>query len=148
MVKKSIKKRNGQKSIKKLLIVENQKDSLKNNIVSLEKNLNLIKSQVNIYMNLFLSVILLNLLFVVSAIGKIKNFSGTVKSLKNVFWVKNLPNWFFNLSIVCVIILLLVAPSTILYSLFNPKYNIYSRFSCYGIIAFTIMATLVISFSN
>ena len=67
-------------------------------------------------MNLFLSVILLNLLFVVSAIGKIKNFSGTVKSLKNVFWVKNLPNWFFNLSIVCVIILLLVAPSTILYS--------------------------------
>ena len=44
-------------------------------------------------MNLFLSVILLNLLFVVSAIGKIKNFTGTVKSLKNVFWIKNLPNW-------------------------------------------------------
>jgi len=97
-------------------------------------------------MNLFLSVILLNLLFVVSAIGKIKNFSGTVKSLKNVFWVKNLPIWFFNLSIVCVIILLLVAPSTMMYSLFNPKYNIYSKFSCYGIIAFTIMATLLFHF--
>ena len=76
-------------------------------------------------MNLFLSAILLNLLFIVSAIGKIKNFTGTVKSLKNVFWIKNLPNWFFNLSIIGVIILLLAAPSIIMYSLFNPKYNIY-----------------------
>ena len=37
------------------------------------------------------SILCLCLLFIASAIGKINNFSGTVKSLKSVFWIKKLP---------------------------------------------------------
>ena len=92
------------------------------------------------------SILLLCLLYVASAIGKINNFSGTVKSLKSVFWIKNLPLWFYQLSIVGVIILLICAPSILVYSTFYPGYSLYAKYSCYALILFTILATLLFHF--
>ena len=92
---------------------------------------------------LLISTVLLNLLFVASAYGKINNFEATSKGLKGVFWIKGLPMWFFKLAIACVIVLLLVAPSVMLYAVFDPSKSIYAVYSCYALIAFTIMATLL-----
>jgi putative oxidoreductase len=92
---------------------------------------------------LITSVVLINILFISSAFGKINNFNGTVNSLKSVFWIKKLPLWFFQLAIAGVIVLLICAPSVMLYSVFNPKYNMFARFACYALIAFTLLASLL-----
>ena len=92
---------------------------------------------------LTISVVLMNMLFIASAFGKISNFNGTVKSLKGVFWVQNLPNWFFQLAIAIVIVLLLTAPSVMLYAVFNPKYSLYAKYACYALIVFTLLASLL-----
>ncbi len=94
-------------------------------------------------MQLLISVLAINLLFIMSAYGKITKFNGTVESLKKVFWIKNLPNWFFQLAIAGVIVLLIVAPSIMTYAVFNKKYMNLAKYSCYALIAFTIMATLL-----
>ena len=92
------------------------------------------------------SILCLCLLFIVSAIGKINNFSGTVKSLKSVFWIKKLPIWFYQLAILGVIVLLICAPTTLVYATFNPKYNLHAKYSCYALVTFTILATLLFHF--
>ena len=98
-------------------------------------------------MNIILiSSILINLLYYASAYGKINNLTGTAKGLKNIFWIKGLPLWFFQFTIFCVIILLIVAPSTIILGSVNDKYTYLARFSCYVLVAFTILATLLYHF--
>ena len=97
-------------------------------------------------MKLLLSVLLLNFLFFMSAINKIKNFSSTVESLRNVFWIKGLPIQFFQLAIICVIILLITAPIIMLYSVFNKSFRNYAILGCYSLILFTILATLLFHF--
>ena len=95
-------------------------------------------------MNLLLaSVVLLNILFLASAFGKINNFNGVAKGLKGVFWIKNLPLWFFKLAIAGVIVLLICAPSVMLYAVFNPKYRLFAKYACYALIAFTLLASLL-----
>ena len=97
-------------------------------------------------MKLIISVLLMNLLFFMSAIHKINNFSSTVKSLQAVFWVKNLPVQFFQLSIIGVIILLITAPMVMVYSVFNKSFRNYAKLCCYALIVFTILATLLYHF--
>ena len=94
-------------------------------------------------MLLLISVLCLSLLFVVSAIGKINNFSATVNSLKSVFWIKKLPNWFYQLSIMGVIVLLIGAPIILVCAVLNPMYSIFAKLACYALILFTILATLL-----
>ena len=93
-----------------------------------------------------ISTLLINLLYYASAYGKINNLTGTAKGLKNIFWIKGLPLSFFQFTIFCVIILLIVAPSIILLASINKKYNLYAKLSCYALIAFTILATLLYHF--
>jgi uncharacterized membrane protein YphA (DoxX/SURF4 family) len=81
-----------------------------------------------------------------SAIHKINNFSSTVKSLQAVFWIKNLPVQFFQLSIIGVIILLITAPIVMVYSVFNKSFINYAKLCCYALIVFTILATLLYHF--
>lgn len=89
------------------------------------------------------AVLLLNAIYIISAYGKIVNFKGTVDSLKNVFWIKNLPQWFYSLAILLVIVLLISGPGVILYSLFNDKLNKYAKYMCYALAGFTLLATLL-----
>jgi len=93
-----------------------------------------------------ISALLINLLYYASAYGKINNLTGTAKGLKNVFWIKRLPLSFFQFTIFCVIILLIVASSIIILASINKKYNLYAKLSCYALIAFTILATLLYHF--
>ena len=93
-----------------------------------------------------ISALLINLLYYASAYGKINNLTGTAKGLKNIFWIKGLPLWFFQFTIMCVIILLIVAPSFIILASINKKYNLHAKLSCYALIAFTILATLLYHF--
>ena len=59
------------------------------------------------------------------------------------FWIKNLPLWFFKLAIAGVIVLLICAPSVMLYAVFNPKYRLFAKYACYALIAFTLLASLL-----
>ena len=97
-------------------------------------------------MKLLISVLLMNLLFFMSGIHKINNFSSTVKSLQGVFWIKNLPLQFYQLAIIGVIILLITAPTVMLYSVFNKSFRNYAKLCCYALILFTILATLLYHF--
>jgi hypothetical protein len=85
----------------------------------------------------------LNTLFVISAYGKIVGFKGTVVSLKSVFWVKNLPDWFFQFTIFMVIVLLLVGPGVIMYSFYDHSYSEHAKHACYALAGFTLLATLL-----
>ena len=99
-------------------------------------------------MKLLLSVLLMNLLYVMSAVHKINNFSSTVKSLQGVFWIKNLPLQFYQLAILGVIVLLITAPLVMLYGVFNKSFRLLSKLSCYALIIFTILATLLYHFPS
>ena len=73
--------------------------------------------------------LLLNALFVISAYGKIVGFKGTVGSLKSMFWIKNLPEWFFQFTIFMVIVLLLVGPGVIMYSFYDRTFSEYAKYA-------------------
>ena len=90
-----------------------------------------------------IGALLLNALYVISAYGKIVGFKGTVGSLKNVFWIKNLPDWFYELAIFLVIALLLVGPGVIMYSFYDSSYSLYAKYACYALAVFTLLATLL-----
>ena len=87
--------------------------------------------------------LLLNALFVISAYGKIVGFKGTVGSLKSVFWIKNLPDWFFQFTICMVIVLLLVGPGVIMYSFYDRTFSEYAKYACYALAVFTFLAALL-----
>ena len=57
------------------------------------------------------------LMYFLAGVNKARNFSQTVSGLKNMFFLKNLPNLFYQLAIFLVIVLEIVAPLVILYSL-------------------------------
>tara|TARA_B100001287_G_C22454621_1_gene422175 strand:- start:127 stop:516 length:390 start_codon:yes stop_codon:yes gene_type:complete len=87
---------------------------------------------------LFISALLLTLIFFVSGVNKAKNIKGVAKGLE-----KKLPVLGSSLSllaIVGVVILEIVAPILIIVSLFGYYKNI-GIASCYSIILFTILAT-------
>ena len=90
-----------------------------------------------------IGALLLNALFVISAYGKIVGFKGTVGSLKSMFWVKNLPEWFFQFTIFMVIVLLLVGPGVIMYSFYDRTFSEYAKYACYALAGFTALATLL-----
>jgi uncharacterized membrane protein YphA (DoxX/SURF4 family) len=90
-----------------------------------------------------IGTLLLCALFVISAYGKIVGFKGTVGSLKSVFWISNLPDWFFQFTICMVIVLLLVGPGIIMYSFYDKTYTEYAKYACYALAGFTLLATLL-----
>jgi uncharacterized membrane protein YphA (DoxX/SURF4 family) len=85
------------------------------------------------------------LMFFLSGIGKIKDFSKVSKSLRKRFPLK-LPLVFFKIAIICVIILLSGGSSFILYSTFTGEHKKISSYIILLLIAFTIAATLLYHF--
>ena len=83
------------------------------------------------------------LMYFLAGINKARNFSGTVSGFKNMFFLKKLPNIFYQLAIIMVIILEIVAPIIILYSLQTNLYTDIANYSCLGLGIFTILATLI-----
>ena len=87
---------------------------------------------------------LLLLIFFQAGINKILNFNSTVSGFKKMFFMKNLPDIFYTLIIVGVIILEIVAPIIIMMNIsgFYP-YRELSFLSAIGLAVFTILATLI-----
>ncbi len=86
------------------------------------------------------------LMYFLAGINKARNFAGTVSGLKNMFFVKKLPNLFYQLAIFIVIVLEILAPIIILYSLQTNMYNDLAYYSSVGLAVFTVLATLIYHF--
>ena len=86
------------------------------------------------------------LMYFLAGINKARNFAGTVSGLKNMFFLKKLPNIFYQIAIIMVIILEIVAPIIILYSLQTNMYNDLAYYSSIGLAVFTVLATLIYHF--
>ena len=86
------------------------------------------------------------LMYFLAGINKLQKFSGTVSSFKNMFFLKKLPNIFYQFIILFVIILEILAPIIILYSLQTNMYYNLAYISCIGLAGFTVLATLIYHF--
>ena len=96
-------------------------------------------------MILFLASLLLLLMFLFSGFNKLFNLQQTANYLNNKVNF-NIPNIFYVLAIINVIIIQICCSSYILYSIYNNTYNDYINYSIYAIIGFTILATLIFHF--
>ena len=86
------------------------------------------------------------LMYFLAGINKAKNFSATVTGFKKMFFLKNLPNLFYNVAIFLVIVLEILGPIIIQYSLFTNSYEMYAYYSSIALAIFTILATLIYHF--
>ena len=91
---------------------------------------------------LFIASMMLVLMYLISGYGKINDLTGNANSLKSKTGL-NLPFNSFLLAIIIVILLEFVGSASILYSAYTGKNKEYALYSTYGLIAFTILATLL-----
>lgn len=92
-------------------------------------------------MLLLIGKILLLLIFFLSGISKIKNFKGTVSGFKNVFFLKKMPNFIYNLIIFLVVILEILGPIIILYNSQTNNLTELSYYSSISLAIFTLLTT-------
>lgn len=92
---------------------------------------------------LLISTILISLIYIKAGFNKINHFTSNVKGLKEMFPVKTLPNKFYELAILLVIIIEIVAPLVLILSNFVPVLFNAARVAIYSLIIFTILATLL-----
>lgn len=91
---------------------------------------------------LFIASMMLVLMYLISGYDKINNIYSNANSLKSKTGI-NLPFNLFILAIIIVILLEFVGSASILYSAYTGKNKEYAYYSSYGLIAFTILATLL-----
>ena len=94
----------------------------------------------------FVYAFMILLMYFLAGINKAKNFSSTVTGFKNMFFMKKLPNLFYQLAIFLVIVLEILAPIIILYSLQTNTYIDLAYFSSVGLAGFTVLATIIYHF--
>jgi uncharacterized membrane protein YphA (DoxX/SURF4 family) len=94
--------------------------------------------------SLFIGSLCLVTIYLLSAVGKIQNLSGTAKYLQN--RLTFLPIEICLFAIIMVIILQLLAPSFILFSAITNKAKSYAFISAVALIAFNILATAIFHF--
>ena len=90
-----------------------------------------------------ISAVLILLLYIMSGVGKVQDFNGTVGhfSTKPIF--KHMPKVINQLIILGVIVLLLGGSAIILYSLLTKKIRMVARLTCFAMAIFTVFATLL-----
>ena len=91
-------------------------------------------------------VFMILLMYFLAGINKARNFSQTVSGFQNMFFLKKLPKVFYNLAILLVIVLEIVAPIIIMYSLQTNLYTDLAYASSLSLAIFTILATLIYHF--
>ena len=97
-------------------------------------------------MFLLLCASLILLMYFFAGISKFNNFFTVVNGFKQMFYFKTLPNIFYKLSILLVVLLEIFAPLIILFSLLTNKYKLYAYYSSISLSIFTILATLIYHF--
>lgn len=96
---------------------------------------------------LSLSASTLVFMYFVSSFSKIMHFSKTVKGLQ--VRAPYIPHLLTNLMIISAILIQFIAPLLIVYATFfneDKKSQTYALYSCYALIIFTILATLLYHF--
>ena len=86
---------------------------------------------------------LITIMFFLSGIDKIKKFSGVTKSIQKNFIISTLPIWFYQLSLIFVILLEIFAPLIIIYSSVTYSLESLALYSCYALVVFTVIATIM-----
>ena len=97
-------------------------------------------------MKLLVYAFLILLMYFLAGINKATNFSATVKEFNNMFFLKNMPTVFYNFAILGVVLLEILAPIVIMFSLYTNTYTDYAYYSSIGLAIFTILATLIYHF--
>lgn len=82
---------------------------------------------------------LLLCMFVLSGIHKLRNFDSTVKNLSSKASWWPLPKW----SIVATIMIEILCPLIIVYSIFNSRLRVASQVSVAALLIFTIVVTMI-----
>lgn len=90
--------------------------------------------------------IMILLMYFLAGINKAMNFKQTVNGFKNMFMFKNLPQMFYDLAIALVVVLEIVAPLIIVYSLQTNLYADLAYYSSVSLAVFTVLATLIYHF--
>ena len=98
--------------------------------------------------NIILYAFFILLMYFLSGINKANNFLSTVKGFQYMFFLKKLPEYFYYLTIVGVILLEILAPIVILFSLYTNTYTEYAYYSSIGLALFTVLATLIYHFPS
>ena len=91
---------------------------------------------------LFIASILIVLMYLISGYDKIMDTTGNAKSLK-IKTGLNLPFELFILAIIIVILLEVIGSISILYSSYTGQNKELAYYSTYGLIGFTILASLI-----
>ena len=90
---------------------------------------------------------LMTLMFFISGIQKVFKIDKVTTGLQNRFPIKTLPFNFFRFSIVCVILLQILAPVVIVYSVaFDASYRKIASLAAVALAIFTVLATLLYHF--
>ena len=89
---------------------------------------------------------LILLMYFLAGINKAKNFSSTVKGFQGMFFLQNLPNIFYDLTILGVILLEIFAPIVIMFSLYTNTHTDCAYYSSVGLAIFTVLANLIYHF--
>ena len=98
--------------------------------------------------NIILYAFFILLMYFLAGINKANNFLSTVKGFQHMFFFKKLPEYFYYLTILGVILLEILAPIVILFSLYTNTYNEYAYYSSIGLAFFTVLATLIYHFPS
>lgn len=98
--------------------------------------------------NIIVYAFFILLMYFLSGINKANNFSSTVKGFQHMFFLKNLPEYFYYVVILGVVLLELLAPIIIMYSLYTNTYIEYAYYSSIGLAVFTLLATLIYHFPS
>ena len=99
-------------------------------------------------MDIFFYAFLILLMYFLAGINKANNFTSTVKGFQNMFFLKKLPDYFYYLTIFGVVLLEILAPIIILFSLYTNTYSEYAYYSSVGLAFFTVLATLIYHFPS
>ncbi len=86
---------------------------------------------------------LITIMFFISGINKIKNFSGVRKSIQKKFIVSTLPIFFYQIVLILVILLEILGPMIIVYSSITYTIESYAETACYALAFFTVLATMM-----
>lgn len=96
----------------------------------------------------------ITVMFFLSGLTKLSKVNKVATGLENRFPIKNLPYWFFQISIVLVALLQILAPVAIVLSTTGYENKLINRknarkigvISCVALVVFTIFATLLYHF--
>ena len=92
-----------------------------------------------------IGIVLVLAMYVLSGVNKFLDFDGTVNITSQKFPIK-FPKWFFQLTIVGVVLLLTFGSSLLIYNEFTDKLADYAKVTTVLMIIFTILATMMFHF--